>query len=74
MVEEQIVVLWAVINGYLDETPIEKIKEFEPEYIQALKLKDKKLLAEIADKKQLTDEIVKRLEKFTTNFLKTFSK
>ncbi|KKQ66449.1 MAG: ATP synthase subunit alpha [Candidatus Daviesbacteria bacterium GW2011_GWA2_38_24] len=74
LVEEQIVVLWAVINGYLDETPIEKIKEFEPEYIQALKLKDKKLLAEIADKKQLTDEIVKRLEKFTTNFLKTFSK
>jgi len=74
LVEEQIVVLWAVINGYLDETPIEKIKEFEPEYIQALKLKDKKLLAEIADKKQLTDEIVKRLEKFTSNFLKTFSK
>jgi len=62
-VEEQVVSLWAVTNGYMDEVEVEKVREFEQRFIQALKLKNKKLLSEIADKKVLDEKIIKELEK-----------
>src|SRR3989338_3362341 len=62
-VEEQVVSLWAVTNGYMDEVEVEKVRDFEQSFIQALKLKNKKLLSEIADKKVLDEKIIKELEK-----------
>ncbi len=72
--EEQVVILWAVTNGYLDEVEMEKVKEFEEKYVQYLKLKNKKLLSEIADKKVLEEKTVKELEKVTKEFIKTYGK
>lgn len=62
-VEEQVVALWAVTNGYMDEVEVEKIKEFEERFIQQLKIKNKKLLSEIASKKELDEKMIKELEK-----------
>jgi len=62
-VEEQVVSLWAVTNGYMDEVEVEKVREFETRFIQALKLKNKKLLSEIAEKKVLDEKMIKELEK-----------
>ena len=73
-VEEQVASLWAVTNGYFDEIEVEKVKEAENEYIKHLKLRGKKLLSEIADKKILEEKLVKELEKITTDFVKTFNK
>ncbi|MBI2601214.1 F0F1 ATP synthase subunit alpha [Candidatus Daviesbacteria bacterium] len=82
-VEEQVVVLWAVTNGYLDEVEIERVKEFEQRYIQHLKLRNKqslpskdgkKLLSELAEKKVLDEGMVKELEKTTKEFTKTYGK
>ena len=73
-VEEQVAILWAGTNGYLDEIPVEKVKEFEKNYLQHLRLKVKKLLAEIAEKKELNDKIVKDLEKITKEFVVSFKK
>ena len=72
--EEQVVTLWAVTNGYMDEVEIEKIKEFEGKYIQHLKVKEKKLLSEIADKKILDEGMLKTLEKATKEFAASFQK
>lgn len=73
-VEEQVVILWAVTNGYLDEVEVEKIKEFEEKYIAHLKLRQKKLLSEIASKKELDEKMVKELEKVTREFVKIYGK
>lgn len=73
-VEEQIVSLWAVTNGHLDEIDVDKVKEFETEYIKSLKLKNKKLFTEIAEKKVLEEKIVKELEKATKEFVGTYGK
>ena len=62
-VEEQVVALWAVTNGYMDEVEVEKVRDFEQRFIQALKLKNKKLLSEIASKKELDEKMIKELEK-----------
>lgn len=72
--EEQVIALWAVTNGYLDEVEVEKIKEFENRFIQHLKLKNKKLLSEIASKKELDEKAVKELEKETREFGRVYGK
>jgi F-type H+-transporting ATPase subunit alpha len=73
-VEEQVVAIWAVTQGYMDEIDIENIKDFENKFIQNLRLKEKKLLAEIADKKVLEEKTVKELERVTKAFVATFVK
>ncbi len=72
--EEQVVSLWAVTNGYLDEVEVSQVKEFEGKFIQHLKLKNKKLLGEIASQKILDEKMIKDLEKITKEFLAIFQR
>lgn len=73
-VSEQVVILWAVINGYLDEIEVEKVKDFEERYIAHLKLREKKLLSGIADKKELDEKMIHELERVTKEFVKIYGK
>lgn len=72
--ENQVVILWAATNGYLDEVQVERVKEYEKEYITYLKLRQKDVLAAIAKEKDLTDVVVAKLEKVTKAFSETFNK
>ncbi len=71
-VEEQVVVLWAATQGYLDNIEVEKVKEFEQKYIAFLRLREKKLLQEIAEKKELNEQLTRQSEEATKEFLKIF--
>lgn len=71
---EQVVSLWAVTNGYLDEVEVGKVKEFEGKYIAHLKLREKALLSGIASKKELDEKMIKELEKTTKEFAEIFMK
>lgn len=73
-VEEQIVILWAGTNGYLDEVPVEKVREFEKELLQKLKVSNKALVSTIADKKELDERMVKELERAIKEFTERFVK
>jgi len=73
-VEEQVAILWAVTNGYLDEIEVEKVKDFENKFVLHLRTKEKKLLAEIAEKKELDEKLTKELEKTVKEFLNTFKR
>ncbi|MBI3486416.1 F0F1 ATP synthase subunit alpha [Candidatus Daviesbacteria bacterium] len=70
--EEQVVMLWVATNGYLDEIEVEKIREFENKFVANLRLKEKKLLSEIADKKVMDEKMIEQLKKITEDFLKLF--
>jgi F-type H+-transporting ATPase subunit alpha len=48
-VEEQIAIIFASTKGLLDDTPIERIKEFEKDYIRELIDKQKKVLKKLED-------------------------
>ena len=72
--EEQAVILWVVTNGYLDELEVEKVKDFETEFLKNVRLKNKKLLADIAQKREFDDKMIKELEKVTKDFLSSFQK
>ncbi len=72
--EEQVVSLWAVTNGFLDEIDVEKVREFEQRYLAQLKLREKKLMSEISDKKEVDEKTIKELEKATKEFVSMFGK
>ena len=63
-VEEQVAVIWAVTQGYLDTVPVEKVLLTADAFLNALKTNKDKPLAALAKEKTLTDDIVAA---FTSN-------
>jgi F-type H+-transporting ATPase subunit alpha len=72
-VEHQVVVLYALVKGYMDDVSIEKIKEFEEGLINYSENNAKKFYKEVADAKMWTDageaELKKAITDFKSNFL-----
>jgi F-type H+-transporting ATPase subunit alpha len=71
-VEEQILILFAGVNGYLDEVPNEKIKAFEKELISYIRANNKEILQEIVDKKELSEQLKDKIGKNIKEFLSIF--
>jgi len=60
-VEEQIAVIFAATNGYLDSVDEADVKVYEKDMISFLKQKHPTILKGIAEKKQMSDEVKKPL-------------
>ncbi len=73
-VEKQVVSLFAGTNGYLDEVPIEHVQRFERELMQTMDLKYSALLAEIAEKKDLSEDLQKKLHDALKEFSASFKR
>jgi F-type H+-transporting ATPase subunit alpha len=70
-VENQVAIIYAGVNGHLDNVPVEKVREFEKGFHKFLTTGYKKTLAAIAEKKELTEEIEKELKKAIEEYKKT---
>ena len=57
----QISIIYAALNGFLDEVALDKISEFEKELYSILNLQFAEVLTEIETKKVLSDEIKEKL-------------
>jgi F-type H+-transporting ATPase subunit alpha len=66
--ENQVAILYAGINGYLDDVAVENLKEWEDKFHAYLKSESTGVLAEIAKKKELTPEIEEKLKTAITDF------
>ncbi len=69
--ENQVMVMYALINGFLDDVESDKIIEWEKSFHKFMKSSKKEVLESIADKKELTDEIVEKLEEAIKEFKET---
>jgi len=58
--EEQVVALYAGVNGYLDDIPTEQVIRFQDELREHLRT-EKNVLGEIRDSKDLSDETIEKL-------------
>ena len=58
--EEQVVAIFAGVNGYLDGVPVSEIPRFHEELRQHLRTEGT-ILTEIRDKKELSDELTEKL-------------
>jgi len=71
-VEEQIAVIYAVINGYLDQFPVERVREWEGDFLADLRARKADLLGDIRDQKALSAELEGGLKEAINSFNETF--
>jgi len=67
-VEVQIAVLWAVQQGYLDDVPVPRVKEFQAGLTEFLTSRKTALLGRIAAEKTIGDELKSALKSATEEF------
>ncbi|KAG7828801.1 hypothetical protein KL920_003297 [Ogataea angusta] len=70
--EEQVPVIYAGVNGYLDNIPIERIQEFEEQFVAYLKANEGDILEAIRTKGELSSELLGKLKSATETFVATF--
>lgn len=71
-VEDQIVAIFAVSNGFTDSISETEIKKYEAEMVEFLKTKHSHILKNIADKKAMDDATKKQLVEALTEFKAIF--
>jgi F-type H+/Na+-transporting ATPase subunit alpha len=72
-VEKQVIMLYLGTSGFLDQLPIDRVLPFEKEFLEIAETRHKDLLDIIAEKKELTDDITKRIQTIAKEFMDTFS-
>ena len=71
-VEIQVVVIWAAQNGYLDQVPVTRIKEFQNKLTEYFTTRKGQLLAKIGREKALSDELTAELKAAADEFKQTW--
>ncbi|AGA65171.1 ATP synthase alpha chain [Liberibacter crescens BT-1] len=71
-IEEQVVVMFAGINGYLDKIDLSQIGRFETELLSYLKITYGDVLKSIADDKVISKDLDTKLKTIIDEFLKIF--
>ena len=71
--EEQVAVIFAGANGYLDSIPVAKVADFEQAVLSALRGKHAALLTTIATEKQLSDDTRAKLKSALDDVKKTYA-
>jgi len=71
--EEQVAVIFAGVNGYLDDLPVDKVGAFEAGLLTHMRGEGKAVLDAIRSEQKLTDEIEEKLKANIDAFAKSFS-
>ncbi|MBV8698539.1 MAG: F0F1 ATP synthase subunit alpha, partial [Bradyrhizobium sp.] len=71
--EEQVCVIWAGTNGYLDPIPVAKVSAFEEGLLSLLRSKHTDLLNTIRDTRDLSDDSAAKLKATVEGYAKSFS-
>ncbi len=71
-VEKQVVIIFAGTQGYVDKLPVESLRQYEEELYRFIDEKHPDLFEDIRTKKEVNDEIKKKLEKVLKTFGKQF--
>ncbi|MGA2854166.1 MAG: F0F1 ATP synthase subunit alpha [Verrucomicrobiota bacterium] len=71
-VEVQVVVLWAGQNGFVDDVPVGKVKDFQHKLTDFMTIRKTELMARIANEKELKDTTVNDLKAAVTEFKQTY--
>ncbi len=71
-VEEQVAVLWAMQNGYLDPIPVDRVKEFQAKLQDYLQTRKESVLASIRTKKAIDKDLEAELAGALNDFKTTW--
>lgn len=70
--EEQVPLIYAGVNGFLDNVDISRLREFETNFLSYLKSNHPEILESIREKGVLSDELLASLKSATESFVATF--
>ena len=71
-VEKQVAIIYAATKGFIDNVPVEKVRQYEDELYRFLESRHPGVLTGIADKKVLDDELKAALEAALKEFSAQF--
>jgi F-type H+-transporting ATPase subunit alpha len=71
-VEKQVLILFAGVNGYLDDLPVEACQPFEAELYRYVDATHPEIAAEIREKKAISEDLKARIEKMMAEFKQRF--
>ena len=71
--EEQVVVIWAGTNGFLDALPVNKVRAFEDGLLGLVRSKHSDLLDAVRDSRDLSGDNEKKLREIVEGYAKSFS-
>jgi len=71
--EEQVVVIYAGVNGFLDPLPVERVRAFEQGLLRLMRNEGAEILAAIRDSKDLDDTTTAKLKSAVETYAKTFT-
>src|SRR5690242_6892553 len=71
--EEQVVVIYAGVNGYLDKIDVSQVRKFESGLLSLLRTKGTDILEDIRKTGDLTADTEKKLKAVTDDYAKTFA-
>jgi len=72
-VEKQVVIIFAGVNGFLDDIPVSAVTKFEAELMPFMEAKYPNILESIRTEKKITDETDALLRKAIEDFKASFS-
>jgi F-type H+-transporting ATPase subunit alpha len=71
--EEQVAVIYAGVNGYLDPIPVNRVRAFEDGLLSLLRNKNPDVLNAIRDTRDLDDATAAKLKAAVDGYAKTFA-
>jgi F-type H+-transporting ATPase subunit alpha len=71
-VEQQVVVMWAMQNGFIDDVDVDRVQDFQNELMEYFKTRKQDLLEGIVKEGQITDELKEKLEAAVKEFKQSF--
>jgi F-type H+-transporting ATPase subunit alpha len=71
--EEQVVVIYAGVNGYLDPLPVNRVRAFEDGLLGTLRSRNAEILESIRTSRDLSDETAAKLKGVVESFAKSFA-
>jgi len=72
-VSKQILIIYAGVNGFLDEFPVEVLRRYEAELYQFVDERYPEVLREIEEKRELDDALIQRMNQILEEFKEVFT-
>jgi len=71
--EEQVVVIYAGVNGYLDQLPVNRVRAYEDGLLATVRSRNPEILEDIRVSRDLSDETSAKLKSAVEAFTKSFA-
>jgi F-type H+-transporting ATPase subunit alpha len=72
--EDQVMLIWTGTNGYLDDLPVDRLKEFEQKFLPWVRKEYPDIAHSIADEKLISDTVQDKLKQAVEKFKEQFTK